>query len=117
MKKENSINITKADKTALLTLKLLIESKPAGAYNIKQLVMQVGINRNKLVYGFKKVTGESIHQFVIGQRMKAAQQLLTTTDFPIKKIAALSGYPNTANFITAFKKFTGNTPLAFQRSI
>ena len=91
----------------------MIESHPEQQLDLSTLSQIAGMNRNKLTYGFKKLTGKSIHQFVIKIRMENAKLMLAANDKPIKAIALLNGYSNTENFINAFKKYCGITPSHF----
>jgi AraC-like DNA-binding protein len=42
--------------------------------------------------------------------MQRAEQLLETSELPVKQIAALSGFESVANFIRRFRNRTGHTP-------
>src|SRR5262245_47582996 len=105
--------ITEADKKRLIYIKELIESYPDQHHTIKNLSAKAEINRNKLTYGFKKMTGMSIHQFLILTRMINAKKILLESEQPIKAIALLKGYSHAENFINAFKKFYGLSPSQF----
>lgn len=110
MKRKRITVITEADIKRLIYVKEFIEAHPAQRHTIKDLSLIAEINRNKLTYGFKKITGKSIHQYIIQVRMENAKRMLLTTDKPVKAVAQLNGYSNTENFTNAFKKFYGYTP-------
>jgi AraC-like DNA-binding protein len=95
---------------------LLIKGPPT-PFTTETLALAVGINRNKLHYGFKQVYGVTIYAFQVQQHMQKATTLLATTDHPIKTIAALVGYSNSSDFGYAFKKHFGQTPTAYRRQI
>jgi AraC family transcriptional activator of pyochelin receptor len=95
---------------------LLIKGSPT-PYTTESLALAVGINRNKLHYGFKQVYGLTIFAFQVQQYMQKATILLATTDLPIKTIAALVGYSNSSDFGYAFKKHIGQTPTEYRRQI
>src|SRR5688572_4080953 len=67
---------------------LLTTSTPT-KYTTESLAKAVGINRNKLHYGFKQLYSITINVFKMQLKMQKAMTLLTTTDYPVKKIAAL----------------------------
>lgn len=69
-----------------------------------------GLNRQKLMEGFKSLFGTTIYGYYQNKRMQYAKELLLTTDQPIKFIAKKLGYRNTTNFSIAYKKFFGITP-------
>ena len=66
---------------------------------------------------FKKETGITIHQAVIGERMKIAKNLLIETELSVKDIASEVGYADLARFCTAFKAAVGATPLQYRKSL
>ncbi len=115
MRKEKNILLTERNKEALEHIKNLLLQNPAEKYTIDKLASEAGLNRHKLTYGFKQMTGYSIHQFLIKTRMENAIELLIKAEKPIKEIAGLNGYHNTQNFFTAFKKYFGLTPVKFQK--
>lgn len=82
--------------------------------SVESLSRICGINRTKLQYGFKKVHGVTIGQFVEFHRMKHACQLLTATDMEISQIAFEVGYHHPASFSTRFKAHFGSTPSEFR---
>ena len=63
---------------------------------------------------FKRGTGKTIHQAVIGERIRIAKSLLLETDLSVKAIAAEVGYADHTRFCTAFKACTGTTPLKYR---
>lgn len=64
---------------------------------------------------FKKGTGMTIHQAVIGERMRIAKSLLLGTDLSIKSIASEVGYADHTRFCTAFKACVSKTPLQYRK--
>lgn len=90
-----------------------IEKKPP---TIRQLSRMVAINEFKLKRGFRKIFHSGIFTWITKEKMFRAKMLLEETNKPIKEIAALTGYPRTTNFITAFRKEFGITPGAIRRS-
>jgi YesN/AraC family two-component response regulator len=48
--------------------------------------------------------------------MRVASQLLEATDLSINAVAAAVGYADHTHFCTAFKSYTGTTPLKFRKS-
>ena len=64
---------------------------------------------------FKKHTGITIHQAIIKERMRVATQLLEATDLSVNAVAAAVGYTDHTHFCTAFKSYTGTTPLKYRK--
>jgi AraC-like DNA-binding protein len=110
MKEKRKIHLSKDEREQLRLLIQLMQEEPGQEYTIGGLVKTTGMNRYKLSYGFRQITGYSIHQFLIKARMVHAKKLLLETEKPTKEIAGLSGYRSMKNFITAFKNYYGKTP-------
>ena len=65
---------------------------------------------------FKRFHGLSPMEYIIRRRVYRAGELLRTTDLPIAELAAHCGFHSSANFYKAFKRITGQTPLAYRKS-
>ncbi|MDQ1914129.1 response regulator [Paenibacillus sp. GD4] len=94
------------------------------AYIVKQL--HEDINRETIASSFflhpdylnrifKKETGQSMTEFLLNERMRAAEEMLTKTDMPVTKIALNVGYANTSHFAKSFKKQYGNNPNEYRQ--
>jgi AraC-like DNA-binding protein len=92
----------------------LLTRHPPTPLTTDMLALAVGINRNKLHYGFKQLYGVTIHVFRVQQNMKRAKYLLTTTPHSIKTISVMVGYKSSSDFGYAFKKEFGVTPSTFR---
>lgn len=62
---------------------------------------------------FKKGTGESVGQFIIGERMKLASELLKSQKLNANAIAEQVGYKSYSNFTLMFRKYYGCSPGKF----
>jgi AraC-like DNA-binding protein len=93
----------------------ILLSDPTTRITNEELALKVGINRNKLHYGFKHVYGITINHFLEQQRMQKAELLLSTTYKSVKTIAAITGYCNSSRFVTVFKKTYGTTPYQYRK--
>lgn len=65
---------------------------------------------------FKQHTGVSPNEYIIGQRISAACQLLSQTDKSVSAIAADVGYPDQYYFSRIFRKKMGMSPLRYRFS-
>ena len=66
---------------------------------------------------FKKSTGTTIHQAVIQEKIRIAKRLLKETDLSVAAVANEVGFPDRAQFCTAFRKHTGYTPTEYKNHI
>ncbi|WP_456634999.1 helix-turn-helix domain-containing protein [Bradyrhizobium sp. USDA 10063] len=65
---------------------------------------------------FFRATGLTPHQYLLKQRVSAAQDMLRTTDKSIVDIALSVGFSTQAHFTTVFKRIVGQTPLKWRES-
>ena len=105
------------DQEAITQAYRLLIKDPPTPLSTEALAQAVGINRNKLHYGFKQVYGITIHAFKVQQHMQKAKTLLATTDYPVKTISALVGYRKSSDFGYAFKQHFGQTPTEYRKQI
>lgn len=65
---------------------------------------------------FQCVTGDTPYTFLTLCRLKQAKKLLLESNASVGEIACIVGYPDVKNFIAAFKKHVGVTPLQFRKT-
>jgi AraC family transcriptional regulator len=63
---------------------------------------------------FKRSTGQTVHQYVLDQRVRCARSLLSNTDIGLSEIASSVGLANQSHFTTVFKTKLGVTPGNFR---
>ena len=77
---------------------------------IEALAAAVGLSRTSLESRFKGAVGRSIHEEYIRLRLAAARRLITTSDLPLKTVAARTGFPSVQYMTTFVRRHTGLTP-------
>lgn len=65
---------------------------------------------------FRKVTGQSIVDYLNGRRIEAAQKLLETTDLSISAVAEQTGFASAAHFRRVFRETMNISPLQYRKS-
>ncbi len=79
------------------------------------LARHYGCSQTTLRQRFETVYGKTPHQKLIEIRMEfALKLLLSRPDLSIKEIAGQTGYRNSLNFSTAFRKMFGHSPLRYR---
>ena len=66
---------------------------------------------------FKSAVGKTLHDYIEEQRIKKAINLLTTTDFPLTKIAYECGFSSQSYFSYVFKRRLKCTPREYAKEI
>jgi AraC-like DNA-binding protein len=63
---------------------------------------------------FRRATGQTPHQYVLGCRIARAKQLLAETDMPISAICLQVGCTDQSYFTALFRKYVTMTPKAYR---
>jgi len=103
------------DREAIRLAADILLSNVADPPSVRELCTAVGVNRNKLNFGFREEFGASPAQYLEEQRLLRAYNLLLETDQLVYQIAADLGYASQSSFSTAFKRHYGLTPSAIRR--
>lgn len=111
------IRLTRQDIATLAAAREILDAKFVAPPSINELSKKLGINRNKLFYGFKHLFGSSISIYLQNRRLEEAYRLLTECDTAIADVATSVGFRYQCNFSTAIKERYGLTPSALRRKI
>ncbi len=65
---------------------------------------------------FRRVFGESPHQYLLTRRLERAAALLRNTDRPVTDICFDVGLTSVGSFITSFRRVYGAAPSAYRAS-
>lgn len=116
--------LTSEEATALhkRLLELMLEKKPYlnGQLSARDLAMEVGISVNYLSQILSKKQSQHFFDFVNSYRVEEVKQKMNDAKyqrFTLLAIALESGFNSKTSFNTIFKKFTGQTPSQYYRSI
>ena len=64
---------------------------------------------------FRERTGTTFHKHLTDVRVQRASEMLTTTNYPIRVVAAECGFENRQNLIRVFRRTKGATPTEYRR--
>lgn len=93
----------------------LLTTRYCQPWTVELLAKRTGCNRTLLQQLFRKLTGVSIHKFLVRRRVVAACILLRTTDLKVGVVPSEVGYRSAAAFHRHFKKICGVTPRDYRR--
>jgi len=82
--------------------------------DMKQLTTVAGIGTRGLFRAFKRFFNRTPAEYLRGQRIRVARQLLTETSEPIARVAGEVGFYDQAHFCHEFKKATGCSPREYR---
>ncbi len=81
---------------------------------IENIAKHINMSSSQFSRQFKKQTGKSPYDYLLGIRLTKAKELLKNTSLPISEISYRTGFANESNFIYFFKKQEGISPLKFR---
>lgn len=83
--------------------------------SIDDIIKDIHISKYHFIRIFGRIMGVTPYSYLMNYRINASKTMLRTTDKSISEIAELCGFPDTSNFISQFKKHTGQRPLQYRR--
>ena len=109
------LRLTAQDRANLERAWNIVRVEFANPPNLNALARRVGLNTTKLPWGFKRVYGLTIQEFIKQCRLERAQDLLCNTDLQISRVAMEVGYRHHSTFTTAFVSHFGCSPKTLAR--
>lgn len=106
----NYFSYKQADKDKIYDVKYLIEKDINDFITVSHLAQLTGINKRKLMQGFKELFGTTIYAYILDLKMQASKRMLLDENKYVNEVADLIGYKNPQHFIAAFKKKFGFSP-------
>jgi AraC-like DNA-binding protein len=94
-----------------------IHDNPAHPFTVDELADRVHLSRSRFHSFFKQALGVAPMKYVQRMRMDRAQELLLTTDHPVKTIATLVGSEDPFHFSRLFKKVCGMGPQQYRQEV
>lgn len=99
----------------LATALRLIREHACGGLRVDALARQVGLSRSVLQRRFRSALKRSLHQEMLGARLKRACELLTETDLALVEIAERAGFKHQEYMGAVFKTRLKKTPAQYRR--
>lgn len=83
--------------------------------SIDDMVNTIHISKYHFIRRFSRTMGVTPYHYLTNYRITMAKTLLRTSNKTVAEIAEICGFLDTSNFITQFKKRTGQKPLQYRR--
>ncbi|CAM3495672.1 GlxA family transcriptional regulator [Nocardioides zeicaulis] len=101
---------------ALAPLLAWISAHLAEELDVETLARQMHMSARTFARRFKEETGTTPYSWILGERVRAAQELLEQTDHPIDWVASEVGFGNAATLRHHFGRSRGVSPQEYRRS-
>ena len=94
----------------------LLERNYDAPITIEDLSREVAVSQYHLIRSFRDIYNQTPHQYLMGQRIARAKELLRNTDLSITEICVAVGYESLGSFSSLFRKVAGISPSAYRDS-
>ena len=85
--------------------------------SLNTIASELGYDTYYLTTLFKKDTGKNIKNYILEQKMAQAKILLDATSMEVREISERLVFRSVSYFCTQFKKYTGETPLSYRKTV
>jgi AraC-like DNA-binding protein len=100
----------------LLRAKDLADRRFADALSVADMARAAHLSSAHFSREFRRVFGESPHQYLLTRRLERAAALLRTTDWSVADVCMAVGLTSVGSFTTSFGRMFGKTPTAYRAS-
>jgi AraC family transcriptional activator of pyochelin receptor len=108
--------LSETDVARIAQARRMIDQRWHEKLTIAELARTSGLNRDKLVRGFRGLYGDTIAEVLSERRLSEARRMLLASDLPVATVAYRCSYLNNASFTRAFARRFGVAPTALRRT-
>lgn len=94
-----------------------IRRQACSGIRVRDVLKAVNMSRTSLETKFRDALGRTVHDEIRRVRIEAARRLLTTTNIPIKEVAAHVGASSVQYFSAMIREVTGQTPGQIRQAV
>jgi AraC-like DNA-binding protein len=110
------VDVSPAHRARIDAAIALIDERASDALSLADLAGAAGLSQFYFLRLFRKVTGTTPHQYLVGARLGRAASLLVDTKRPVTDIAYEAGFEDLSNFVRTFHRVVGRSPRAYRSS-
>lgn len=94
--------------------RLLLERSYHAPITLEALSREAALSPYYLIRAFREVYRQTPHQYLVGQRIARAKELLRHSELSITEICLSVGYESLGSFSTLFRKVAGLSPRSYR---
>jgi AraC-like DNA-binding protein len=100
----------------LLRARDLVDSRYAESLDLRVLAQEAHVSPRHFSRSFRRVFGETPHQYLLTRRLERARHLLRTTEMTVAEICLEVGFTSVGSFTTTFRRHVGVSPTTFRKA-
>ncbi|WP_275791157.1 AraC family transcriptional regulator [Pararhizobium gei] len=97
--------------------KSIILENLEGDVSVLDVAQACNLSRGYFIRAFRETTGVTPYQWLLGERIKRARDLLRSSNAPLAEVAIACGFADQSHFTRVFSAIVGATPGAWRRNI
>ena len=101
----------------LRKIKELVDARMEQDLSLGEMAESVGLSTAHFARMFRKSTGKTPHQFVLGLRLERAKAMLRAPDVRVLDVAVACGFKTQQHFAQVFRDVSGVSPTAYRRDL
>ena len=109
-------HVSKVDEN-VLAVKEYIDSHAAENLSVSAMADMAYLSLSQFKRKFQEISFHSPHDYIVRQKIELAKEILTYTFMPITEVSYAVGMSSSQLFAKNFKKYTGQTPTEYRRSM
>jgi AraC-like DNA-binding protein len=100
----------------LLRARDLVDSRYGEPLDLQALADRAHVSPRHFSRSFRRVFGETPHQYLLTRRLERARHLLRTTDRSVAEICLDVGFTSVGSFTSTFTRRVGISPTTFRKA-
>ncbi len=110
-----STDVTAIPDRAVAAAFFFIRENACQGISVEDVLRKVRLSRSTLERRFAQYVGRSPKNEILAAQLRHVKQFLSETDYPLSKVARLSGFKHVENMCHFFKDKTGETPGQYRK--
>src|SRR5918996_98186 len=100
----------------LLRARDLVDGRYAEPLDLAALAKAAHVSPRHFSRSFRRVFGETPHQYLLSRRLERARYLLRTSDLGVGEVCLEVGFASVGSFTTTFRRHVGVSPTTYRRA-